>query len=153
MPEDIQLDESSKGSIEFNILMLTSTHNKCVFGHTSSSLGIVPPKVRFKVLVCHRLYIPSGVRICKPLLEEGVWSLLAQQAKINGYTPTQIQEMMDLFISNYSSPPFLDFEFVEAMGDKAVQDWTGLDVDQFNELFSALPSLIVKEKTRPKTAL
>jgi hypothetical protein len=56
-------------------------------------------------------------------------------------------------INNYRGPPFLEFEFVEAMGDKAVQDWTGLDVAQFNQLFLALPSLNIKEKVRPKTAL
>jgi len=139
------------GTIVLSIPRVASTHAKCVFGHNSFSLLRVPPALRFKVLVCHRIYVPPDGRICRDHLEEGVWANIT--ANINAYTPTQIQEMVDLFINNYRGPPFLDFEYIEAMGDKAVQDWTGLDIAQFNELFLALPSLRNEEKIRPKTAL
>ena len=60
---------------------------------------------------------------------------------------------MDLLRNQASRPPFLDFEYVEEMGDKLVKEWTGLTVAQFNDLFLGVPSLIQEEKTHPKTAL
>jgi len=60
--------------------------------------------------------------------------------------------MVDLYITEYLGPPFLGFEFVEAIGDRAVQDWTGINIAQFNQLFLALPSLATKEGIRPKNS-
>jgi len=148
-----QIYKPESGNIELAIPRLPNTTKNCVFGEKASPLRSIPVRDRFKVLISHRLYIPPDARCCDEHLERGEWAYLARNSEIKLYSPTQIQEMVDLVINNYSGPSFLDFEFVETMGDKAVHDWTGLTIAQFNQLFSSVSSLEEKEKTRPKTAL
>jgi hypothetical protein len=59
--------------------------------------------------------------------------------------------MVDILRSQ-ERPPFLDFENIDAMADKVVREWTGLNKAQFNKLFLDAMTQIPIESLRPKTA-
>ena len=56
------------------------------------------------------------------------------------------------FLRSQERPPFLDFENIDAMADKVVREWTGLNKSQFNKLFLDAMTQIPIESWRPKTA-
>jgi hypothetical protein len=64
--ENSQLNSSSeiRNAIELTIPRMASNRHLCLFGHQSRQLRRVPAAVREKILVNHRLYVPSGAR-CK----------------------------------------------------------------------------------------
>ena len=72
--------------------------------------------------------------------------------EIKDYSPTQIEEMVDL-MRETETRLFLDYESVEEMPDHRVREWTGLAKTQFNVLFSSFPSLLFHVKKALKTAL
>jgi len=67
-----------------------------VFGHQSEQLFRIPEAVRGKILVDHRLYVPSDARCCTKHLKKGEWAQLAL-SEFRSYSPTQIEDMVDIF--------------------------------------------------------
>ena len=140
------------GTINLTIPRIPSTHRRCMCGQDSKGLCTFPESLRVKILVDHRLYIPSDARCCNMCLKAGEWATLRRSSLV-AYSPAQVEEMVDLLRANCSRPPFLDFEYIEEMDDKVVHDWTGLTIAQFNQLLSDVPSLSDMEKKHPRTAL
>jgi hypothetical protein len=129
---------------------MVSNKRRCVFGHQSEHLFRIPEAVRGKTLVDPRLYVPSDARCCTKHLKKEEWAQLAP-SELRSYSPTQIEDMVDILRERGNRPPFLGFEFIEEMDDEVVREWTGLNRVQFQDLFLSVPSL--SRERRPKTAL
>jgi hypothetical protein len=149
--ENVQIDSQTSNTINLDIPRVACNKQKCVFAHHHSQLKVIPSPTRRKVLIDYRLYIPPDARICAEHLRDGEWERLLD-SNIRTYSPTQIQEMVDILRDTSKRPPFLDFEHIEEMEERQVKEWTGLSIGQFSDLYSSVPSL-KKEKRHSKTAL
>ncbi|CAH2103328.1 unnamed protein product [Euphydryas editha] len=143
-----------EGTINLTLKRASASHKKCVFGCSSKSLHIIPQTVRDKVLVTHRFYLPEGSRYCDKHLSDEQWELLSQTATSCTYNQSHIEDMIDsLRKLADKQQSFFNFEFIDDMCDSQVEQWTGINKDQFKNLLSLLPSLTEAEKKNPSTAL
>lgn len=125
----------------------TSSH--CLFpGCQEPERLLVPKLIREMLLIHNKFYVPTSARICRHHLNNGTWSELT--SNLRDFTSAQVDIIFNTL--GEAVQKNMDFENIATMAPNLCHYWLGMNAQQFEELFSCIPSLLPELKN-PKIAL
>ncbi|XP_041981920.1 uncharacterized protein LOC121735234 isoform X1 [Aricia agestis] len=101
----------------------------------------VPLTTRKMLFNEYKYYIPENNRLCDQHLVIEAWDFLdsLRSNYVQTFTERHIYDMMSL--KEVESTSLLQFENIGEMEDHVVHIWTGLNKEQFNQMFAEVPEL------------
>lgn len=130
-----------------NVKRFVSSHAYCIFCTEKRNLKNIPMKERQRSLSSAKIYIPKDARVCPAHLAFNNWEQVSDQVVLtNAFTAHQIEDMMELKLHQ---------NHVDRESSIDIHRYTGLTDDQFENLFSSIPSLIttLRSPEKAKNAL
>lgn len=92
----------------------------------------MPRTVRYSTLQKFDVYIPEGARLCVEHMNTS-WQESAAMAEMREFSARQVEEMLDLLRNEANNKKFSDAD---------IKNHTGLNSNQFENLYSHIPSLV-----------
>lgn len=121
-------------AIILGVQRFSSSHRRCILCNEKTNLRNVPPRKRFLAMIDARIYIPKSAKLCALHYNNNSWNGLSEEYFQFTFNASQIEDMVDLMrvpINHQQSEYQENFR----------SDY-GLDIHQFDELFSRVPSIL-----------